>query len=244
MKEYNENQIDDYLLGRMLPAETLDFENKLGMDKEFAQQVEARKKIIRYVDVLGDAALKERVSRLHEQAVKDLPKRQATRLPIIRYAAAVLLLLIATYFVFRWYAPPQDLYLAYYQAYELNVDNRAGGTQNEQLALVGRLYADGQYKDVLVQLESLPDSLHNTKITLARGISYLETAQYEAAIPVFQILIDAKDPIYEEHARWYQALAYLKVDDIKTAKKLFRQIADQDRSFKQSEAKEILMQLD
>ena len=72
------------------------------------------------------------------------------------------------------------------------------------------------------------------------AISYMETQQWDKAIPYFQRLIDQKDVIFENHARWYLALLYFNTGKEDEAKALLRQIASTPGAYKQKEAQAIL----
>ncbi len=242
MKEHMENQIDAYLLGRMQSDELKEFENRLLRDKELAQGVETRRQLLQYIDTIGEAALKNRVQAVHQSAKKTLSTNRTHKtVRFLKYAAAVLTLITASYFLMRSFAPKQNIYDTYYQAYDLSFGTREeGSSDDEVLTLAGRLYSNGNYVEALQQFNALPDSLINAKINLAKGISYLESSQYSNAIATLQLLIDAKDPVYEGHARWYQAMTYIKSNKRTEAKILLQQIAAESESFNQQQAKEIL----
>lgn len=238
MKEFNENQIDDFLLGNMQQDDLKDFESKLSTDKEFAQRVAERKEVIQYIDLLGDVALKKRIQNLHPKAVENLNSKKSFRLiPILKYAIAALFIAAIAYWFL--YTPDRNIYDQYYQAYDLNFGNR-GSTTDEIIAFGGRLYADKNYAKALEQFNALPAEAVSAKVQLAKGISYLETKQYTLAEKSFQQLIDKKDPIYEGHARWYLAMTYFKTNTPKKAKLLLQEISKADKPFNQKQAKAIL----
>ena len=243
MKEFDEHKIDEYLLGRLKGTELTEFKNQLAMDQNFSDQVRQRQEALRYIDVLGDLALKERVKKLHTEAVKNLPpEKRFNVISILKYAAVVVFIVAAGLWLLQGATSGADIYNDYYQAYDLNFGER--GTPSEDIiAAAGRFYADRDYQNALEQFNSLPSTSISSKIILAQGISYLETNQYQKASTAFQQLIDQEDLIYEDHARWYLAMTYFKEGKEKEAKILIEQIADKSGSFNQQKAKDILNDL-
>ena len=244
MEEYNDIQIDDFLLGRMEGSELERFNKKISLDKEFADRVKARQEIVRYIDLLGDLEMKKRVKNLHQKEINKLPKptNGFRIIPFLKYAAAIALILVAGYWFLLQPPSGADIYQEHYQAYALNFGERSNATQDITFT-AGQFYQDGIYTKALDLFQTIPKDSVSAKITLAKGICFLETNQLDEAAQSFQTLIDQQDIIYEDHARWYLALTFLKEEKIDQAKNLLRQIAEKERSFKQDEAKAVLKSL-
>jgi len=244
MKEFDNNSIDDFLLGRMEESDLKEFKNKLSMDKEFANRVQQRQESVRYIDILGDLALRDRVQRLHKEAVKNLPAKKTFSIrPFLKYAAAIAFILVAGYWFLQGPASSQDIFQNNYQAYELNFGDHRGGAPKDIAFSAGQLYANGEYKKALELFNTIPEDQMTAKVTLAKGISFLETTDYKNATIAFQKLITNKDIIYEDHAKWYLAMTFLKEEKDTEAKNLLQEIADKPGSYNQQKAKDILKKL-
>jgi len=243
MKAFDDEKIDDFLLGRMEETELQEFKNLQSMNKEFASRVRQRQENLQYVDLLGDLALKERVKRLHKEAVKNFPaEKRFNIIPLLKYAAVIIFVIVAGLWFMQGPISGQDVFNNNYQAYELNFGDR--GSDVEDIAIsAGQLYMDGDYKKAIDLFNSLPESQTSAKLRLAKGVSFLETADYKNAVIAFQKLIDDKDPIYEEHAKWYLAMTYFKNENDLNAKKLIQEIVNKPGSFNHQKAKDILEKL-
>ncbi len=243
MKEFNEDQMDDYLLGRMKKNEVQVFNDKISKDKAFAQRVQERQVSLKYVEQLGDLDLRDRVKKVHETAMKNLaPEQSFSIIPLLKYAAVIALIVIGGIWFLQKELSSIEVYHKYYEAYALNFGAR-GSAGEELLEAGGRYYGNQEYENALAQFNAIPLAKSSAKINFAKGISFLETNQFTQANAIFQQLIDQKDPIYEDHARWYLAMSYCKEGKMKEAKILFQIIATKPNSFKQKEAIEILKKI-
>ncbi|MFK8102011.1 MAG: tol-pal system YbgF family protein [Saprospiraceae bacterium] len=243
MKEFNEDQIDDYLLGRMKKNEVQAFKNKMSKHQDFAQLVQERQVALKYVEQLGDLDLRDRVKKIHQEAIKNLPPEQSFQIiPLLKYAAAIALIVIGGMWFLQKELSAIEVYQQYYEAYALNFGAR-GSADEDVLEAGGRYYSNQAYENALAQFNAIPLAKSSAKINFAKGISFLETNQFTNANAIFQQLIDQKDPIYEDQARWYLAMSYCKEGKIKEAKALFQIIATKPNSFKQKEAIAILKKI-
>lgn len=243
MTEFNDNQIDDFLLGRISKTEAKDIEKLLSMDKEFATRVQARKKTLQYVGILGDLALKSRVQQIHKEALKGLPPKKV--LPVrtfIKYAAAILLLVFSGYWGFNSLIQKTVSFEQYYGAYDLNFVTR-DGTIDTQIAEAGLLYNNKDFSNALSKFDAIPIDSLSAKALLAKGICNIEVNQPTEAISTFEILLERKDPIFQEHTFWYMAMAYLKSGDKNKTRYYLDQLLKDTNAFKTAEAQEILKNL-
>ena len=240
MKAFDDDKIDDFLLGRMSETELKEFKKLQSMNKEFASRVRQRQENLQYVDLLGDLALKERVKRLHKNAVKNLPaEKRFNIIPFLKYAAVIIFIITAGLWFMQGPISGQDVFNNNYQAYELNFGDRGNNLEDITIS-AGQLYADGDYKKAIDLFNTIPDNQTNAKARLAKGISYLEIADFKNADIAFQKLIDDKDPIYEDHAKWYLAMSYFKSGNDAGAKILIQEIVNKPGRFNHQKAKDIL----
>lgn len=190
MKAFNDDKIDDFLLGRMDETEFQEFKKLQSMDKEFAHRVQQRQENLQYIDILGDLALKERVSRLHKEAVKNLPTEKRFRIvPLLKYAAVIVFIIAAGLWFMQGPVSSQDIFINNYQAYELNFGDRGNNTEDITIS-AGQLYTDGDYKKAIDLFNTIPENQTIAKARLARGISYLEINDFKNAENDFKKLID------------------------------------------------------
>lgn len=244
MKEFDDKTIDDFLLGQLKGSALEEFETRLSVDQDFNEYVNLRQEAMFCIDAIGDLALRERVNTLHKEAVKRNPLKEKEPFRIVlllKYAAAVLVIVVVGLWFLQDSSDP-NIYDNYYEAYELNFVYR-GNPSEDIITAAKRFYSDGDYQEASEQFGLISPDSFTVKMSLAQGISYLETSQFEKAILSFQKLINQKDPIFESHARWFLAMTYFKEGKTKEAKDIIEQIANTAGSFKQQEAKNILKEL-
>ena len=75
------------------------------------------------------------------------------------------------------------------------------------------------------------------------GICQLELSNYNEAIQIFEQLIQDEDPLYLNHARWYTALAQLKLNQVDLCKAQLEILIASSQSAYKQQAQKLLAEL-
>ncbi|MEM1321703.1 MAG: hypothetical protein AAGG75_15705 [Bacteroidota bacterium] len=246
MEYTNNNQqlIDQYLRGKMSAQERQSFEERLAQDAELAGQLEQYKASTELLEHHADEQLRARVGRIHrEMKAEAQPTKGASRRNLL---LALILLLAALLLIGWWFsrstspASPEQLYAQYHQSYPLSFTRRDSG-DDSPLLRANQLYKQKAYDQALPLLQAELANDDNPKLRFAVGLCQLETEQIPQALRNFQTLIDSNDPLYQQPARWYAALASLKNNDLSGTTRYLQAIAPSSPFH--SQAQELLQQL-
>jgi tetratricopeptide (TPR) repeat protein len=145
-----------------------------------------------------------------------------------RALAAAVTLLIGSAFAFWLFSnptlSPEELADSYWAESESVTFSNLRSSDSASGASTALVKASDQFRqqNFLASLETLaafsPTAADYHKATLLKGQIYFEQGEYETAIEEFQNTIDHLNNEYNDWAYWYQALAYLKVDEVELAK--------------------------
>ena len=105
----------------------------------------------------------------------------------------------------------------------------------------GNYYSTKDYQSSIPLLKNiLKDQPNNSDVELALANSYLATGSIEEAISHCKNVINRKDDLYVDQARWYLALSYIKQNKISESKTILQKlVSDVNADFHQ-EAKTLL----
>ncbi|MEL6657933.1 MAG: tetratricopeptide repeat protein [Bacteroidota bacterium] len=237
--------IDAYLRGELSPEQVQEFEQEMKTNKELAQALNERQKLMNVIDLLGDQQLQRRVGQIAKE-YHEKGQTKPTRLRIMRsawwVAAAGIALLVCAYFLLNRTPPtPQELYAANFSLYPIEIGTRSELNDTMRLELEAeKRYNSGAFAEVLPLLDSAAILTADTKWQLAKGICQMELGDHQAAVRSLQVLITEQDILYEMPARWYTALSYLKLGDLDQAQAQLEVLASNSGGFRQSEAVELI----
>lgn len=249
-KEERQEKIDDYLLGRISPANRKDLERTLADNPEWQAQLDETRLAMQALEQEEDRALKARLQAL-EADLRQNPAGAANTpsaetpvvaLPARRWwlgiAAAVLLLLAAGWFVWQPstpdYATPRLLAEATFEPYE----NLAGTLRGDAAdAAAFAAYDAGQYAAAATAFAALPPTPVRR---FYQAQSLLAEQQYAAAASLLQELTSADFGLQAE-STYFLALAHLGVGDVRAARRLLEQLLLPDAAHPDRQAVEELL---
>lgn len=159
-------------------------------------------------------------------------------------AAAVTLLLASIFLFFNQTKPEQAFNLAYYEvgegAYKFLEDaenpsvSRGEPVSQESLNAVQQAYLSYQnfnYSNAIENFETAKKELgkNDAKFLFYLGNAYLANNQPQKAIDTFDELLSLDGNLNKEYvskAKWYQALSYLKNEELEKAKSIFEDLSN------------------
>lgn len=228
--EERSERIEQYLQGQLTPAEATAFEMEMQADPTLAEEVALERDLLDYMKETDVRAFRATVQQVRQQ------KREARIISLAgrrtwALAASILVLIVAGYFVLdRVLAPtPQELYQAYFEtpAAEEFMDpaifrSRDGASEKEGLQgleKMAELYRNGQYAEALAAMQAI-EPAETAAHAYQLGVLYLVNNQPEPALQALETG-EAANP---DGARWYQALALLKLNRPAEARALLEQL--------------------
>lgn len=239
MKNFDENKIDDYLRGDLSSTEKLAIEKEMQSNPELAADIKRQQAIIEHLKVLEYRRMSALVKDVHQQEhsrshLKAKPYR------FLAVAAAILLMLTAGWWMWD-NNTSQDLYAQYYESYDLRFGNRS---TSDVLSEAGGYYIDGNFEKAIPLFEealrAIPDE---RKASFALGIAQMELEQWEQALPYFQQLIDSKDILYAQNAKWYMALSLYQLGRMEEAQTLLSELSQDKQARFSKKASDFLQKI-
>ena len=243
MAKYSDEILLEFLQGNLETDVHNAIQNDLTKDPELQKELDLQRTVLAIIELSGEESLKNHLNEiLPNSRIKALPKPKRNYwLWAASAAAAIALLVLGSQFLFQNQTSASSIYANHYTAYELNFGTR-GSSSDDQVQQAGAFYQSKDYAKAQALFKEILEGQENAKYRLALGVSQLETQQHADAIRNFQEIIDAQDPVYESHARWYKALTHLKLNQLQLAQKEFSILATDSEAFQHEAAKKISTQ--
>jgi tetratricopeptide (TPR) repeat protein len=218
--------IERFNAGEMSDTEKQWFQKELEGNENLRHEVSLRKQtdeILKKKDVMS---LRNKLSEIEKQRAEIITPPITPRKPVyIKYAAIIAgLVIIGSLMIFRGKnLSSDDILKQYYKAYEPPTSQRsakAGTDADFTLAL--EFYNAHDYDKAATLFNKVLGSRPNDMQTvLLIGVTNFEEKKYPEAKQSFGKVIDDKNNLYVDHARWYLALCYLNTNETEKAKQLF-----------------------
>ena len=240
--------IERFNEGKMSDAEKEWFLKELEGNEKLRTEVRLRKSTDEILKNQNVMALRNKLSEIEKQRKEAAnPAKVSNKMGYIKYAAAFAgLVIIGSIIIFPGKtASNQDIVKKYYKAYEATTNQRSAtqtGTDADfTLALEYYNTHDYDKAEILFSkvLEKKPNDMQTT---LLKGVSNFEEKKYPDAKQSFVKVIDDKNNLYIDQAKWYLAFCYLNINETIKAKELFK-IIEKESGIYQEDAKKIVRSL-
>ncbi len=235
---------EQHLLGRTTAAEKQAFDARLRADAAFAEEFAQFRTAWMVVQVAGEARLRQRLMDIHQA----MHGPQGMVLSMRRWAwlsvAASLLVALGITWFFLGHGPsPAELYAEHMQVYPAP-DIMRGADGTDDWSRFRTAYAAGEFDAALALLPTVDD---------AHAPAYLRTF-YHGQCELMRPMGDARSAIAHFNevlltdndmhpiARWYMALAALRVNDLALARTQLRALVD-GNGYRRDEAQALLRAL-
>lgn len=250
---FTDEQIEEYLLGYLDQKDKALFEKALESDEALSLRLKEQQKFILGIEKHIDDVFLDELKVLHQKNFASeaapivemtTPQDTARRrwLPILAAAATIALLIFAGIKFGSFSATSESLFADNFRAYELNLSGRDEADQ--MMVQVEELYEAKKYQEALPLFETLiKENENSSMLYLGSGITKLSLDQTEAALADFDRILQSDDLLFKDHAIWYTALTYLKMDDQVQAKAFLQQLADRSSADHHREAIDLLKKL-
>ena len=257
MSNEKNNRIEEYLDGNMSEKESKEFQNAMQEDSKLANDVSIVKEVNQTIsqnrklkefqkqlDSLNDTYFPmEEENHQSQGVVRQLPRRNLRRWLV---AASILILVVSSIFVWTSHNNGVDsttLFAAHYEPYGLGQrGNDSNLNELEQKAAF--VYNNNNFTEATPLFEELIQiDPSNEKNILRLGSAYLSTNQSQKAVDAFQKIISNPQSALVQTAQWYQALAYLQLENDSAAKSILNTLANSGNRTYPAKAKALLKSL-
>jgi len=242
-QEITYGKIEEFLNG------SLDNESQLALKAQLETDLELQKRLDLYKDVRAaqvDPDFDKFTTVLEEvsdQYSVNPPKSRLFKsnrwIAIAASVAAGLLLLVwLTQYLTKDTTYNEEQLYTQYAKHDISLQEMSSSFE---LGEIQALISNKEYVKSIPLIESyLIDHPDAADVQLAKGIALLETRNPSAALSTF-IRLQEEHPIYQNEAKWYQALTYLKMNQPAKATEKLSSIPSNSSRFK--EANELIEKL-
>lgn len=236
-----EDLIEKYFENRLSSEEKLAFDQLLKNDTGFKDELAFHTNLRRVAREEDEDNFKNLVYAFEKKIKRPQKKRSFV---IWLAAASILLLLGLTYFIKEFNKPTaDDLFASYFQPYEnvISPVERSSDQPGEK-ELAFYTYDQGDYEAAVLLFSQLYDSTKESYYLFYKANALIELERANEAIPLLLEHLKTKD-VLTGKTKWYLALAYLKEQDKKNAKKFLKEVTKAGK-YKSKDAKELLKKMD
>ena len=236
--------IEKFLNGKLSLNEQRSFEKKLSEDESLREKVENHRILLKGIELGFNRELKSMLKQkdLNEKKLQKNSSAKTRSLSlVIGIAASISIIMTTLYFLLDSSTTPKELVAAYYQSYpniEAPID-RSDDKPNNAYAF----YEQGNFQLALDQFEKMIEiNPSDPAPVFYAGICRIELNKTQSALSKFEYIESLDDNKYSRPSLWYQGLCYLKLQEIKKAKDILKELAEGSDVYANN-SKEILKQL-
>lgn len=224
MKEINQatfETIQSYLRRELSQEARNNFERKMEMDSSLKEQVELHRSVNAEMGDADSLLFRKRLAQISSQLKEEKKRKLSFSWKIA--AALFFVFGLLVYLFFQTVGDKTNLFEDYYVAYPIEDIMRGNSANSFEPAL--ELYSKHEYEKAVGLLEMAskknPD---NFAIDLYLGNCFLNIDEERKAIEFFEKI--PKENIYFEHAQWYLALTYIKMNQMEKANATLKVVID------------------
>lgn len=230
--------IEAYIQGDLTEQETREFEHTLDQNQELADEYQLRKDI---EDALMDddlMELKSQVQDMMNEKEKDPHplvwfKRKAVKGALV--GALVLSLSSLGYYAAQVSTIPtkEEIFHKYYQPYSVTITDRSGSDEiNTLLTSAMERYKEREYNQALQLFQKVLTKREDVAASLYSGISFMEVQKYKQANESFEDVVEDKDNLYLDQARWYMSMCHIRLGNIENARNMLLTLAEESEYYR------------
>jgi len=242
-------KIEEYIRNELTGHELMMFENALSNDPEIRGEYEFRKGV--------DLALQEHdIMELRDQlntiAATTSHSSSYGLMKFIKHskkriaAASITLLLAIGGIGFYHQNQPSnkdEVFDEYYKPYEVTVSYRSADTELNSLLEKGfEAYRNKNFSQALTLFQTVLNQREDIAARMYSGISYIETEKYREANNSFSKVVNDKDNLFIEQAKWYMSICYVKIGEFDKALHLLEDL-NSESSYYRDQSEQLILKL-
>jgi tetratricopeptide (TPR) repeat protein len=222
--------IDKYILNTLTELDQVLFK-ELMLDETFQQELEEHQHAAAWIRAVNKNKIKEEV----KQFFPPLDKDKSLKRPGIHiqwYAAAAAVLIFVT---IAWFTAGND-YQRLYNTYFIPFDQGEFRGNNPSIFEAGlKKYHENEFEGAIVLFQSgLSEHPTESILLIYIGNSYLQLKDWPNAKEAFAKAMQSNNQLVKEHATWYLALTFIRLEDIPHAKGLLEELSEKSLYAKES----------
>jgi tetratricopeptide (TPR) repeat protein len=236
--------IERFNAGEMSDTEKQWFLKELEGNENLRREVSLRKQTDEILKKKDVRTLRDKLSEIEKQRAEAKASSTISRRPVyFKYAALMAgIVIIGSLMIFRGKnLSSEDILKQYYKVYEPPTSQRSANAGTDaDFTLALEFYNAHDYDKAAALFNKVLGSKPNDMQTvLLIGVTNFEEKKYPEAKQSFGRVIDDKNNLYVDHARWYLALCYLNTSETEKAKQLFTLIGSENGIY-QNDARKIV----
>lgn len=230
--------IEAYIQGDLTEQETREFEHTLDQNQELADEYQLRKDIENALMDDDLMELKSQVQDMMTEKEKDPHplvwfKRKAVKGALV--GALVLSLSSLGYYAAQvsTISTKEEIFHKYYQPYSVTITDRSGSDEvNTLLTSAMERYKEREYNQALQLFQKVLTKREDVAASLYSGISFMEVQKYKQANESFEDVVEDKDNLYLDQARWYMSMCHIRLGNIEDARNMLLTLADESEYYR------------
>lgn len=235
--------MDKYAMRKLSQQELAQIREMLLADPSLQVELDMRRDIADGVTLVGNRQLRTMLDKIHDDVVGLAKSGRSWKVWLTAGVITALAAVLGYLLVFNNInTPPQPVmqYASYYTPVETTNRSEAASSDLEQSYL--RAYKAEDFAAVVALLKPVLDQASNEQ-RLVAAIAAMEIGDYTLASTQLEKITVSDDFYYVDHAKWYQALLYLELEQRDEAKVLLQSLASDSKADHSNDAKSLLKTL-
>lgn len=245
LTERQKEKIGLYLQGGLEGEQLTSFLAEVEENDSMAQELKIQQSIQEGIEYQNNLDVRKRLSDIANEHKTTATKRARNSMTLVRiiYAVAVVVLLgLAAVFLMDGKASSAELFAAHFSPSNLTITRSTD--QESDIVRLNTLYNTGDYEASMPLFVSILEKEPSAaNLRLAYGSALMVQEDFAAARVQFEVILNASDPLYSDHAKWYLALIDLKEERRSSAQERLEELVSDSQSDFNSEAKSLLEEL-
>jgi len=243
-------EIDKYINNELRGSHLKRFENSLYRDPELMEEYKLQKEVN---NALKENEVMSLRAQLNEINVKSQNLSRNSLFTVLQksrkwIAAASVFLLLAIGGIGYYYLdnPPtkEEIFNEYYKPYEATVSYRSAESElNSLLTQAFKAYKNEKFSKALGLFQQVLRQREDVAARMYSGISYIEIDELNKANKSFRKVVNNKDNLFVDQAKWYMSICYVGIGDLDKAKHLLVDLQTTSEYYS-SKSKEIIEKLE
>ena len=232
--------IEQYLEGKLVGAELLDFENQLEQDPGLADDVALHREVRDAIADDEEVALEAELRKIGQAYQGRTPgtapiRKNVGQRRIFLIAASIALLAVAGWFAFSRFGPspsPDQLFEAHFAPYQVPANIR-GKVPESELQAALEPYKREDYDAAIVNLNQLEATYGvDEQVLFYRAVSELAVGKADSARLGFEQILAIPDNQSTVQAQWYLALSWLRLMKPENAEVYLRELSGYENKYR------------
>jgi tetratricopeptide (TPR) repeat protein len=244
------DNLERYIDGELQGQELAEMETALAEDPRLKSEYVFRKEVKEAIsedDILNLRDQLQLVTNPQEQPADNAAVLHWMKKHRTAVAAASVALMIGLggigYHYMQSPVSTEEIYSEYYEPYEATITFRSADTElNSLLTQAYMKYQEQEYNEALRLFDAVLQKRKDMAANLYSGISYMEIEKYQKARSSFENVIEDKNNLFLDQAKWYMAMCHVKLNNLNEAKDLLRELSEESLYYKKP-SKEVMRKL-